>query len=373
MASGDILFDSYYAHEPGGSPSWLFQVRTNKTKSGWAIVKTWCVPVLKVKQRGLAMCQPKKVYTQVKLLLAQQQITANCGLNEIVPKLWIEPIHGVLPGHGFRIDWLGMWFDVAEGVSVQNIHEFGKPPVKPEVMLELFSNKANHTEVALGAVFDLLFSQCDRHQQNIFMTESGQLRFIDNDQVYATAWRKCGIDSMIVPTTQKFMINHLGFFYVLKYPQSDPPKTWVTQPNPLLLLDYRCHVDGGEIGRNFPPSLQQCMRDLAKMDAETITREYGYPAMRMADAIRNRSRDMLEHGYEWTLLHGEPSNQPMHRYKMATACCNMEYDRNTHQYICTTPGYQQMTEIPFGNAWHGGEFNGPVEKDTGTYVGGTLQ
>lgn len=27
---------------------------------------------------------------------------------------------------------------------------------------------------------------------------------------------------MILPTTQKFMINHLGFFYVLKYPQ----KVW---------------------------------------------------------------------------------------------------------------------------------------------------
>ncbi len=26
MASGDLLFGSYYAHEPGGSPSWLFQV-----------------------------------------------------------------------------------------------------------------------------------------------------------------------------------------------------------------------------------------------------------------------------------------------------------------------------------------------------------
>ena len=40
-------------------------------------------------------------------------------------------------------------------------------------------------------------------------------------QVYGTAWRRCGIDSMIVPTTQKFMINHLGFFYVLKYPHKD--------------------------------------------------------------------------------------------------------------------------------------------------------
>ena len=50
------------------------QVRTNRTASGWAVVKTWCVPVLKVKQRGYAPCTPKKAYTQVKLLLAQQQV-----------------------------------------------------------------------------------------------------------------------------------------------------------------------------------------------------------------------------------------------------------------------------------------------------------
>jgi hypothetical protein len=47
---------------------------------------------------------------------------------------------------------------------------------------------------------------------------AGKLWLIDNDQVFTTAWRRCGIDSMILPTTQKFMINHLGFFYVLKYP-----------------------------------------------------------------------------------------------------------------------------------------------------------
>lgn len=40
------------------------------------MVKTWCIPVLKVKQRGLAMCSPRKVYAQVKLLLAQQKVGA---------------------------------------------------------------------------------------------------------------------------------------------------------------------------------------------------------------------------------------------------------------------------------------------------------
>ncbi len=49
-------------------------VRSNRTASGWAVVKTWCVPVQKVKQRGFAMCSQRKVFAQVKLLLAQHKV-----------------------------------------------------------------------------------------------------------------------------------------------------------------------------------------------------------------------------------------------------------------------------------------------------------
>ena len=34
-----------------------------------------------------------------------------------------------------------------------------------------------------------------------------------------------------------------------------PPKKWDTKVNPLLLLDYRCHVDNGTIGTNLPPQV----------------------------------------------------------------------------------------------------------------------
>lgn len=36
--------------------------------------------------------------------------------------------------------------------------------------------------------------------------------------------------------------------------------------------------------------------------------------------------DMLTKGYEWTLLYGKPTNQPMHRYKVAPKCCSMTYN-----------------------------------------------
>ena len=100
------------------------------------------------------------------------------------------------------------------------------------------------------------------------------------------------------------------------------------------------------------------MTALTKKTAKEIYLEYGYPAERMADAIRNRSRgqsdkacasslhvwakstyhfcllrlihfpfaDMLAHGFEWTLLNGLPANQAQHRYKPAPACCHIQFD-----------------------------------------------
>ena len=37
-------------------------------------------------------------------------------------------------------------------------------------------------QVQYGAIWDLLTSQCDRHSENIFIDESGNLQFIDNDK-----------------------------------------------------------------------------------------------------------------------------------------------------------------------------------------------
>lgn len=47
------------------------------------------------------------------------------------------------------------------------------------------------------------------------------------------------------------------------------------------------------------------MTDLADMSSEQIHWEYGYPALRMADALRNRSRDMLQHGELQGLVWGD--------------------------------------------------------------------
>ena len=56
-----------------------------------------------------------------------------------MPKLWIEPVHGIVPGHGFRIDWLGLWFDIAEGVSVQNLQVGGLTWGGPTLLREFWA------------------------------------------------------------------------------------------------------------------------------------------------------------------------------------------------------------------------------------------
>jgi hypothetical protein len=53
-------------------------------------------------------------------------------MNEIVPKVWMEPLNGVMPGSGFHVKWLGLWADIADGVSVQNI-QVGRGGVSGEV------------------------------------------------------------------------------------------------------------------------------------------------------------------------------------------------------------------------------------------------
>ena len=43
-----------------------------------------------------------------------------------------------------------------------------------------------------------------------------------------------------------------------------------------------------------------------------------------AARLQRRASDMLERGFEWTLLHGEPQNPNAHRYPLMPPCCKFE-------------------------------------------------
>lgn len=77
------------------------------------------------------------------------------------------------------------------------------------------------------------------------------------------------MDSLLLPTTQKFEINVNGYWHVIKRIPPNvqnrsapiPPRGW---PSPQLLLDYRCHAPGGAIGRDYPPQVGFKLEYLSK-------------------------------------------------------------------------------------------------------------
>ena len=54
-----------------------------------------------------------------------------------------------------------------------------------EAVVALF-NTINRTQALLGAVFDLLTCQCDRHPENVVLSDAGGgISLIDNDWAFA--------------------------------------------------------------------------------------------------------------------------------------------------------------------------------------------
>lgn len=59
--------------------------------------------------------------------------------------------------------------------------------------------------------------------------------------------------------------------------------------NPMVLFDYRCYTKDGRIGKDFDPTLRQCLAKLSKMTAEQVQKEYGFPDLGQAEALQQRA------------------------------------------------------------------------------------
>lgn len=217
----------------------------------------------------------------------------------------------------------------------------------------------------MAAIFDLLTSQCDRHAQNIFIHEDGTLMLIDNERALFEN-RQCGIDSILLPTTKKYVINVMENAWVHKFKNwgSKIPQCWA---NPPLLLDYRCYVKDGKLGKNYPPQVKTCLESLSKLSAKQILDKYNMPSMMEAQALKNRSQAMWEGGFEEALTHGFPHNPDPWRYKFTPPCCKIKH---TDTYRCAHK-WEPDTAIPFGDPIGGGPWT-HQRPDLGTYQGGTV-
>lgn len=371
MSAESKFLDRTFTNEKGATSSWLFNARTNKTASGKAVVKVFCVPLPKIPGAQVPYCGLRMVVERVMLLVALQKLSDDCGFEDLVPRLWVDKVDAVVPNVGYHIRWYGIWMEIAEGISLENFLHKGKPArLGKKAVLDIMQNKLNTKQVVLAAIFDLLTSQCDRHAQNVFIDERGNIKLIDNEACLQTTWKNCAFDSIFVPTTQKQEIVRLTNAYVLKKISRDSPDYPKYSADPQLLLDYRCYVEGGELGTNYPPKVKQCLQKISKMTVPEVLEHYKLPQRIAAENLLMRATDMITKGYEWTAKYGRPRNNPAKTYKFQPPCCKLKPDLTF--FWCDKPtNWEPSLDLPFGNPINGREWKKP-EPDPGTYEGGTV-
>lgn len=128
-----------------------------------------------------------------RFLNALDALALDANLSSATPRTWTEEMRSFLPVGGYG----GSGEDQAEndpsgGVKIDKVKaQFYEPA--PGVSVEAFfgegatervlgvAKKIKHGDVLICAVFDLLFSEQDRHGQNVFVDENGRVVVLDNE------------------------------------------------------------------------------------------------------------------------------------------------------------------------------------------------
>jgi hypothetical protein len=135
-----------------------------------------------------------------KFLNALNMLAMDANLTEATPRSWTEDIRSFLPtssgdpASGFKVDTRGQFYDVAEGVSIEAFYD----GITTRSMA--LTRAIPHEDVLRAAMFDLLFSEQDRHGQNVFVSERGRLTILDNEGAFGP------VNSMLLPGGQKFEV-----------------------------------------------------------------------------------------------------------------------------------------------------------------------
>ncbi|KAG2497271.1 hypothetical protein HYH03_004855 [Edaphochlamys debaryana] len=366
-----------FTNEAGATTSWIFKTNTNMTPSGEAVVKMYCLPISKKVGGKIPSCRPSRITEIMQHLMAIDKLSVDCGFTDLVPRMWLAPVRGVVPGVGYPLDWWGLWMEYADGISMENFLNKGRPrPFARPFIADFMNNKLNRTRVVRAAIFDLLTSQCDRHAQNIFMQADGNIKLIDNESCLQHMWMHCAFDSVMVPTTQKQEIVRLANHFVIKLAaaatEDGTPIPGANRADPQLLLDYRCYLPDGQdtMGTNYPPEVTTCLKRIAGMTPQEVKDYYKFTDVRVANNLYTRAKDMLEKGYEWAAKYGSPANPPPKKYRFQPKCCRLS-TKGLMSYKCDDPSdWMPRWELPLGNPVTGRAWD-KDRPDIGSYEGGT--
>ncbi|GMH41209.1 hypothetical protein BSKO_09119 [Bryopsis sp. KO-2023] len=312
------MLNATFTMEIGGTAAWVFRVEEGPMveKAGTAIayVKVWCLPLMKLLDSPFQQCSTKQALLFARTLLGLDQLVEDCGFDAVVTRAWKGKVDGVVPGTGLIVDWDGIWFDAADGVSLSKHMGGGAGMrIRPLEVLE----KLNSTEVILAALFELLTGQADRHSQNVFIDENAKITLIDNEKSFLESGE---ISSLFLPTTHKNAIVHVGNAYIEK------KENRRKKPSIEAMLDYRCYAPGGIIGKDYPAKLRQCMEAISTTSPRALVKKYHLSSPRVAKMLKQKAEDMLHRGFEWTL---ENSNKDQKlRFPWYPKCCQFDKSGN---------------------------------------------
>ncbi|KAG2495396.1 hypothetical protein HYH03_006663 [Edaphochlamys debaryana] len=316
-----------FMHGKGGTNGWLFFGKAAGSSKRY-IVKVYCMPWHKA--TGKVLPCASEVYTErMRFMMAQVRLTDECDASGITPRVWVAPVNAIIPHgplRGYHVRWHGLWMEEAPGIT---LHGLFTAVGAEAAYLDLVTKRINKTQVVQQTVLDFLTAQCDRHSENVFITQSGQLTFIDNDRALGVVTR-CGGDSMLLPGNRyhtQLRMSYWGEAYSNYYKTHAHKPQFCTGPIDIrVTIDYRCYVEKAAMGKAYLPGLERCMRALANHPVPEIMARYGFDTRKPAEILKRRSRDMLQLGFETALAESPPRSAPRYRFTPQPPCCSVVMD-----------------------------------------------
>ena len=363
----------------GASGAAVFRGET--AAQGQVIVKFWCglpgdykqneranpIPACPTGAAAAKPCREKgglvgQDKCNFRFLNSMQKMVDDANLTAVTPRTWTARARSFMPwdgspSAGLRIDLDGQFYERAEGVSIE---AFLGGFLTDEALALLLSIQSE--SVRLAAAFDFIFSESDRHGQNVILHPSGRMVLIDNEGT-----GQVGVNSMFLPGTQKYEIYRIGYPAVCC--ANMPGLFEVNCPgiigpsSPEALLDYRCHVPGGAFGTSLPPGMASFVERIARMSAEEVMSTYDMTRIEHAARLKARVDDIGLYGFEAALqrqLDKQPVGNGMTyghnwRYVVPKPCCSVAKCafRLARDYVgpLRTPAYG--TAVP----WVDGAYN----------------
>jgi len=231
-------------------------------------------------------------------LNAIDRIAVEAGLGGVTPRTWTVQLRTFTPwdeglesSSGVKQNLLMQLFEPADGVSLESLG----PKVDSEKVHLV--NLADFDRIRDITLFDFLTSQRDRHGQNVFFDARGVINVIDNESAMTSSAR-AGLNSMFIPGGQKHETYRVGYDKVTCRLHDTCDSTPNRKPTMGILLDYRCYVVGGYIGKDYPSKLKAYLEKLEGMSVEEVQTYYEFPRARLAEELKERAHNLLFLGFE---------------------------------------------------------------------------